>query len=80
MDPGFTFVVGGFILTFYFMPTVIASLRHSQHTGTIFIVNLVFGWTVLGWLAALIWAIVETPKPITPPSTQRTDWAQPFYK
>ena len=25
-------------------------------------INLVFGWTVLGWIAALIWAIVEAPK------------------
>jgi hypothetical protein len=28
----------------------------------IFFINLVFGWTVLGWIAALIWAIVESPK------------------
>jgi hypothetical protein len=25
------------------------------------ILNLVLGWTILGWLAVLIWAVVEKP-------------------
>ncbi len=78
MDPGFTFVVGGFILLFYMLPWAIACQRHSQHTGTIFIINLVFGWTILGWLAALIWAVSEAPKP--PKQQNETNWSEPFYK
>jgi hypothetical protein len=31
----------------------------------IFWVNLLFGWTVLGWIAALIWAVMEKPTPIS---------------
>lgn len=58
--------VGGFVLAlliliFYFLPAVIASERSAKHFGMIFFINLVFGWTVLGWIAALIWAIVEAP-------------------
>jgi hypothetical protein len=49
------------ILTFYFLPSVIASSRKTGHQGMIFFINAVFGWTVLGWVAALIWAVVEKP-------------------
>jgi hypothetical protein len=46
-------------ICFYFLPTMIASIRHSEHGTGIFWVNLLFGWTVLGWIAALIWAVTE---------------------
>ena len=45
----------------YFIPAVIALKRDVQHTGTIVLINVLLGWTILGWIAALIWAIVEKP-------------------
>ena len=50
------------VFTFYFLPMVIASARRTGHKGMIFFINAVFGWTVLGWIAALIWAVVEKPE------------------
>lgn len=47
------FVVG-FI---YLIPAVIASQRNHHQTGAILILNLFMGWTALGWLAALMWAM-----------------------
>jgi hypothetical protein len=47
---------------FYFLPSAIAITRHTKHSGAIFAINFFFGWTILGWIAALIWAIVETPE------------------
>jgi hypothetical protein len=38
----------------YFLPTIIG--RHHADAFGIFIVNLLFGWTVIGWFIALIWA------------------------
>ena len=38
----------------YFLPTLIG--RHKSDAMGIFIVNLLFGWTVIGWMIALIWA------------------------
>jgi len=38
----------------YFLPTIIG--RHKADALGIFIVNLLFGWTVIGWFIALIWA------------------------
>ena len=46
---------------FYFIPTIISSERKTAHFNMILFINLVFGWTVLGWIAALIWTIVEAP-------------------
>jgi hypothetical protein len=50
------------ILAFYFLPSIIGKIRNCAHVGVIFAINFVFGWTILGWIAALIWAIVEKPE------------------
>jgi cytoskeletal protein RodZ len=61
------------VLIFYFLPAVIASQRNTKHGGMIFLVNLVFGWTILGWIAALIWAIVEAPHEQKPQERSSSD-------
>ncbi len=40
----------------YFLPTIVASGRRHRNGGAIFIINLFFGWTLLGWVLALAWA------------------------
>ena len=39
----------------YFLPTVIALARGHLSTLAIFLLNLFLGWTLIGWLIALIW-------------------------
>lgn len=46
----------------HFLPTIIAALRHSRHTLAIFFINLFLGWTVIGWVVALIWACTSEPR------------------
>jgi membrane protease subunit (stomatin/prohibitin family) len=46
--------VGAF---FYFIPTIVANSKHKSNTSAIFVLNLVLGWTFVGWLVALIWAV-----------------------
>ena len=38
----------------YFLPTIIA--RDKADLTAIFLVNLLLGWTIIGWFIALIWA------------------------
>ena len=45
-----------FGLCLLFLPTVVAAVRHHPNAPTIFLVNLLLGWTFVGWLVALIWA------------------------
>ncbi len=46
----------------HFLPTIIAALRNSRHIVAIFLINLFLGWTVIGWIVALIWACTSDPK------------------
>jgi hypothetical protein len=41
----------------YFMPVLVAVLRRHRYIGSIGAVTLALGWTGLGWLAAMIWAV-----------------------
>ena len=40
----------------YFLPTLNAVSRKHRSRGAIFLLNLVLGWTVIGWLGAVIWS------------------------
>lgn len=43
-------------LALYFVPTFIAMGRSHHQVAAIFMLNLLLGWTVLGWIGAMIWA------------------------
>lgn len=43
-------------IALYFLPAIIGGSRHIDASGALFLVNLLFGWTVLGWFLCLIWA------------------------
>ncbi|MEN9846409.1 MAG: hypothetical protein RIS36_1556 [Pseudomonadota bacterium] len=40
----------------YILPSVIARLRNHKNTNSLFIINLFFGWTILGWVICLAWS------------------------
>jgi Superinfection immunity protein len=40
----------------YFAPTLVAQGRRHRRTEAIFAINLFLGWTLLGWVVALVWA------------------------
>jgi len=42
---------------FYFLPAVAAYFKQRPNRLAILLVNLGFGWTVLGWLLVLVWAL-----------------------
>lgn len=42
---------------FYMLPTIIAFFRGHASRWGILIVNLVFGFTFIGWVWAFIWAL-----------------------
>ena len=48
----------------YLLPTSIALVRRVP-TGLCFFVNLLLGWTVIGWIVALILAF-RTPREFVP--------------
>lgn len=50
----------------YFLPSIVG--RHSRNSQAIILLNLLLGWTVLGWVAALIWAVYKE-RPLQNPGT-----------
>ncbi|HWC97984.1 MAG TPA: superinfection immunity protein [Candidatus Sulfopaludibacter sp.] len=47
-------------IAFYFLPSIIG--RNKTNSGAIFVLNLLLGWTLVGWVVALVWALtVDTP-------------------
>jgi Superinfection immunity protein len=46
----------GFGLVMYFLPTLIALARSKRDTLAIFLLNFFLGWSVIGWVIALVWA------------------------
>jgi hypothetical protein len=52
---------------FYFVPAIVAGTREHHQTFAIVILNIVGGWTLVGWVVALVWACTEVkPRVITP--------------
>jgi hypothetical protein len=49
------FLIG---LGIYFLPTIIAIVRHARDLVGIILINIFLGWTFVGWIAALIWSLV----------------------
>ncbi len=41
----------------YFIPFFVAAGRKHRFSTAIGLINLLLGWTVIGWLAAIIWAV-----------------------
>ncbi len=46
----------------YFLPTILA-VRRGHDIFPILVLNLFFGWTVIGWFAMLLWAVCSHPYP-----------------
>lgn len=49
-------------LGIYFIPTSIAMMRGSNLTAAVLVVNLFFGWTIIGWVGALVMAVLPKQK------------------
>lgn len=49
-------------VTLYFLPAVVASQREHHNAGAIFVLNLLLGWTLLGWVVAMVWAATAVRK------------------
>ena len=48
-------------LFLYFVPTIIAFKNRHPKRIMIFLVDLILGVTIFGWIGALLWATDKTP-------------------
>lgn len=54
--PAFVFCI---VATLYLVPSFLALVREHRNGLSICILNVVLGWTVLGWVGAFIWSVIS---------------------
>jgi hypothetical protein len=55
---------------------MLAAIGNKRATGWIFLLNLLLGWTILGWIGAIVWAVLDRPAPRPEPSLASPALAQ----
>lgn len=56
----------------YMLPTIEAKLRGHTNIASIALVNFFLGWTLLGWVVALVWAFKRPEAPLASDSPRPT--------
>lgn len=70
---GFLLIVLG--LCFYLIPSFISTKKRNW--GSILALNILLGWSLIGWVVALVWALAkDTPAP----APQARDEDEDFYR
>jgi len=55
----FFFPIFGFGFVLYFLPSILAFARNKRDTTSIVLLNFFLGWTAIGWVIALVWAVKQ---------------------
>lgn len=55
--PGSYVPFGLVSLILYLLPTIVVLARRKKNVLGPILVNVLLGWTVVGWIAALVWAL-----------------------
>lgn len=61
---------------FYMLPTIEAKLRNHTNIASIALINFFLGWTLLGWVTAIVWAFKKSE----PQSVVETKPYQPMFQ
>ena len=57
------------VLAVYFLPALIGHARRHRNRRALLALNAFSGWTVFGWVAALVWSL--HPEPSSYPRCER---------
>src|SRR5262245_1181248 len=49
------------LLALYFVPTIVAVSRKVPNVGSVIVINLLLGWTLIGWVVAFAMAVRSVP-------------------
>jgi hypothetical protein len=71
-------------VVFYFVPTIIAFVRNKSNKLAILALNAFLGWSLVGWVVSLVWALSKDQQPVIiqqtfngPPATEPLAYAPP---
>ena len=71
-------IIGLFV---YFVPYMIAVARGKENSLAIGLLNIFLGWTLAGWVVALVWAVMKDnlPEPVPASMDEFIDLPQPSF-
>jgi len=46
-------------IVLYCLPSIIAKIRNHNNLSAVILVNLLLGWSILGWIISLIWSFTD---------------------
>lgn len=52
-----------FFILLYFTPSIVAFSNKKSNTTAIVVLNFFLGWSLIGWIVALVWAVSKDNKP-----------------
>ena len=61
-----SFIALAAAVALYFLPLLIAVPRNHHNAMAIAALNLLLGWTLLGWIVALIWSLTAVRRDPSP--------------
>lgn len=58
------------------LPTLVVAFRRHPDWKPILILNWLFGWTIIGWVVALVWSVrpIKTATPVPEPAPSSLAW------
>ena len=54
------FILITLVLFIHFLPTIIAVYKKHLQLNAILMLNILLGWTFIGWVFAFVWAMTKT--------------------
>lgn len=73
MDPSLLLFL---LIGVYFLPVLVAFATRHRNILAIAVLNILLGWTLIGWVVALVWAFIKdrAPKKEIPPGQLATQF------
>jgi len=56
-------------LSLYFLPSIIAGIKKHPNKNSILVLNIILGFTGIGWLVLCVWALIDNKQIIKNEST-----------
>jgi len=63
MNTFYGLLIWAAIIIAYWTPAIVGARRRVTNEGSVIVVNLLLGWTVVGWIVAMAMAVRTSTRP-----------------
>jgi uncharacterized membrane protein len=66
------FIIVAISLVIYSLPAIVASNMGHKSAGAIIFLNMLLGWTLIGWVVAFVWSFTDSTQVIVNNQTTKS--------